>query len=293
MHKPLLAFALSLAMHNAQAAPISWNEVAAMPQPAAGIRLSYGDARQQFGELRLPAGEGPFPVAVLVHGGCWLAAYDYAYFNHLAAALTARGVATWTIEYRRIGDAGGAWPNTLLDVARATDHLRVLAQTQPLDLARVVSIGHSAGGQLALWLAARHKLKPASELYLASPLPLSGAVGLAAITDLASYRIGEPESCNAAVDPLMGGTPDGQPQRYADASPLALLPLGVPHWMVQGGRDTIVPPAAVTAYVDAARRAGDTVTLRMDDGLGHFDPAAPQTALGQQAVAAVLSLLGR
>lgn len=301
----LLATAATLAMPGhampppptvAPLAPITWKEIAALPAPAAGEKLAYGEAPQQFGELRLPAGKGPnqapYPVAVLVHGGCWLAAYDYQYFNHLAAALTARGVATWTVEYRRLGDAGGGWPHTLLDVAKATDHLRVIAKSQPLDLSRVVSIGHSAGGQLALWLGARHKLATTSELFLPEPLALKGVVGLAPITDLASYRIGKPDSCNASVDQLMGGSEVQQATRYAQASPLALLPLGLPQVLVQGGKDPIVPLDAVARYAQAALAKGDAVQQRIEPALGHFDPAVPQTLLGAEAVKAVLTLLG-
>ena len=288
----LLTLALAMSTTAIAATPISWKQLAAMPQPPAGERIAYGPAPQQFGELRVPAGEGRFPVAVLIHGGCWLAAYDYQYFNHLAAALTAQGVATWTIEYRRIGDEGGGWPNTLLDVAKATDHLRSIAKTHAIDVSRVVSIGHSAGGHLALWLGARHKLGARSVLYRPVPLALKGVVGLAPITDLASYRMGAPDSCNASVDQLMGGTPIEVPQRYAEASPRALLPLGVAQWLVQGGKDPIVPLDSVTSYAKAARIAGDQGTVSVDPELGHFDPAVPQTALGEVAMAAVLNLLG-
>jgi len=288
----LLVMTLAMSTTTATAAPLSWSQVAALPQPVAGEKMAYGPAPQQFGELRLPSGEGRFPVVVLVHGGCWLAEYDYRYFNHLADALTAQGVATWTIEYRRIGDEGGGWPNTLLDVAKATDYLRTIAKTHPIDVFKVVSMGHSAGGQLALWLGARHKLPKNSELYLPTPLALKGAVGLAAITDLNSYRIGEPGSCNAAVDQLMGGTPQQYPRRYAQASPTALLPLGVPQWLVQGGKDPIVSAESVQAYALAARQAGDEGTVSIDPEMGHFDTAVPQTALGQTGMAAALSFLG-
>lgn len=288
----LLTFALAMSSTAIAAKPISWKQLAAIPQPPAGERIAYGPAPQQFGELRVPVGEGRFPVAVLIHGGCWLAAYDYQYFNHLAAALAAQGVATWTIEYRRIGDEGGGWPNTLLDVAKATDYLRSIAKTHAIDVSHVVSIGHSAGGQLALWLGARHKLGLKSPLYLPTPLALKGVVGLAPITDLAIYRIGAPDSCNASVDQLMGGTPTEVPRRYAEASPRALLPLGVPQWLVQGGKDPIVSLVSVTTYAKAARIAGDEGTVSVDPDLGHFDPAVPQTALGEVAMAAVLNLLG-
>lgn len=284
------ALAMSLTAHAAQ--PITWKQVAAIPQPPAGEKISYGAAPQQFGELRLPKGEGRFPVVVLIHGGCWLAAYDYQYINPLAAALAEQGIASWTIEYRRIGDEGGGWPNTLLDVAKATDHLRLIAKTHAIDTERVISMGHSAGGHLALWLGARHKLPKKSALYLAKPLKLSGVVGLAPITDLASYRVGPPDSCNASVDQLIGGTDMQQAKRYAQASPLALLPLGLPQRLVQGGKDPIVPLASVSAYAVAASKAGDDAIVIADEALGHFDPAVPHTALGEAAIAAARSLLG-
>jgi len=140
-------------------------DILTLPAPPADARIAYGPDPLQFGDLRLPTaasggGDGPFPLVVLIHGGYWRNRYDLAYFGHAAAALTATGFATWNIEYRRVGDAGGGWPGTLLDVAAATDYARTLAATQPIDLDRVVALGHSAGGQLAAWLAARRRLAP-------------------------------------------------------------------------------------------------------------------------------------
>jgi acetyl esterase/lipase len=255
---------------------LSWNDVKSRPLPPSGLRLPYGEAPQQFGELRLPAGPGPFPVVVLIHGGCWLNAFDYRYFTHLAAALTALGYATWTPEYRRLGDPGGGWPGTFLDAASATDFLRELLRDHPLDLSRVVTMGHSAGGQLALWLAVRHKLPQDSELHTPFPLRPRGAIGLAPITDLHQYRIGPADSCNASVEPLLGGGPEAQSRRYAETSPLALLPLGVPQWLIQGGRDTIVPAAGVERYAKTAREKGDPVELLLRPLAGHFEPALPE-----------------
>ncbi len=253
---------------------LSWNELSNRPLPPAGERIAYGGDASQFGELRLPQGSGPFPVLMLIHGGCWLSDFDYLYMSHLAAAITAEGYATWTIEYRRLGASGGGWPQTFLDAGRALDALRDIAPAHHLDLQRVAVAGHSAGGQLALWLAARPRLPAGSEIRGPDPLPLRGAIGLAAITDLAQYRVGPADSCHASVDPLLGGTPETQPQRYAQTSPRALLPIGVRQWLIQGQRDPIVPANSVSDYVQAAQRAGDTVTeLRFD--AGHFDAAAP------------------
>ena len=264
---------------------LGWQAVSAMPLPAPGERIAYGPGPLQFGELRIPPGRGPFPVIVLVHGGCWQSAFDYRYMTHLAAWMTARGAATWTIEYRRIGDAGGGWPGTFIDVARATDQLRRIATTHPIDVDRVLAAGHSAGGQLALWLASRARLAPDSTLYQPNPLPIRGVLGLAAITDLARYRVGPPDSCNASVDALLGGGTAVYPGRYADTSPAQRLPLGVPQVFVQGDRDPIVDPASVRAYVAAATRAGDRASIIALPDAGHFETSVPETrseaALGQ------------
>ena len=258
--------------------PVSWEQLEALPLPPPATRIAYGPAPRQFGELRLPPGSGPHPVVVVLHGGCWLNAYDQVYITRLSERLTReRSVATWTLAYRRIGDPGGGWPGTLLDAASGVDHLRVLARTMPLDLTRVVSLGHSAGGQLALWLAARPRLPAGSVLHRADPLRIRGVIGLAAITDLYRFRQGPPGSCNSAVDELLAAGPDAHGERYAQSSPRALLPLGVPQWLVQGGRDSIVPAAGVRDYVEAAIAAGDSAQISVEPGAGHFDPVTPDS----------------
>lgn len=264
---------------------LSWSELAARPLPPAGERIAYGPETSQFGELRLPQNaKGPAPVVVLIHGGCWLADFDYAYMSHLAAALSAEGYATWTIEYRRLGEDGGGWPNSFTDVGAAIDHLRELAKTRPLDLGSVVTLGHSAGGQLALWAASRPRLGLGSPLHAEQALPIRGVIGLAAITDLARYREGPADSCHGSVDPLMGGSPQAVPKRYSQVSPIELLPLQAEQWLIQGERDPIVDSASVERYVSAAKAAGDRARLTRIDS-GHFDPVVPEgpawQAIGQ------------
>ncbi|MEO7167039.1 MAG: alpha/beta hydrolase [Spartobacteria bacterium] len=279
----LFVFAALVSAHGESATPsatapaktLSWSELSALPLPEPGKRITYGDGPQQFGELRLPAGQGPFPVVVLLHGGCWMSAFDYVYITRLSAWLAQRGMATWTIEYRRVGDAGGGWPGTFLDVATATDALRKIAQSAPLDLERVFAAGHSAGGQLALWLASRARLPKTSEIYLEKPLPIRGVLGLAAITDLEQYRVGPPDSCHSAVDQLLGGGPEKYPTRYAETSPRQRLPLGVPQIFIQGEADPIVAPGPVRAYVEAAEKAGDRATVLLLPGAGHFEASVP------------------
>ena len=271
---------------------MSWAQLQKLPLPPPGARISYGKLPQQFGELRLPEGKGPFPVFVMIHGGCWQAEYDYVYFTRLAAWLTQRGFATWTIEYRRLGDDGGGWPNTFLDVADGVDALREVARIAPLDLDRVYAAGHSAGGQLALWLPTRARLAGHSPLYRPSPLPIRGVLGLAAITDLQAYRIGPADSCHASVDPLLGGTPEQVPQRYAETSPRQRLPLGVTQVFIQGQRDPIVAPESVRAYVKAAVMAGDHASMLRLDHAGHFETAVP-VAMTEADLTRALELLQR
>ena len=295
---PLASACMALTMVTASADPspspaartLSWTELTKMPLPPAGERIAYGDGPLQFGELRVPKGAGPFPVFVVIHGGCWLNAFDYTYITRLAAWLTERGVATWTIEYRRLGDEGGGWPGTFVDVANATDKLRELAPKSRLDLSRVYSTGHSAGGQLALWLASRVRLPEGSELFRKDPLPIRGVLGLAAITDLAQYRSGPPKSCHSSVEPLLGGTPETVAGRYAETSPVQRLPLGVSQVFIQGEKDPIVKPESVRAYVDAATKAGDSVTLLPLDPLGHFETSVPLPST-EAALAKALGLL--
>jgi acetyl esterase/lipase len=256
------------------------------PVPA-DHQVSYGKDPLQFGELRLPKGAGPHPVAVIVHGGCWLSQFGLSYMSHLSAALTESGIATWSLEFRRIGDNGGGWPGTFQDVAQGTDYLRVLAKTYPLDLNRVVAIGHSAGGHLVLWLGARNRLPKESPLYQADPLPLRGVAAIAAITDL--RRTGT--ACDQAVSELMGGSAKDVGSRYDHASPIELLPLGVKHTLIQGEVDNIVPLAMVRDYADAAKKKKDDVRLLVIEEAGHFEPIDPKSSAWPKVKAEVLALL--
>jgi acetyl esterase/lipase len=194
----------------------------------------------------------------------------------LAAALTAEGYATWSLEYRRLGDEGGGWPGTLDDVARGADHLHGIAAAYSLDLERAVAVGHSAGGQLALWLAARPSLPEGSALRGKDPLRLRGVVSLAGVTDLRAGA--ERDICGGAVPRLLGGSPAEQPERVRLASPIERLPLGVPQRLVCAAHDTIVPIEQARSYEAAARAAGDPVTLAVVEGAGHFELVNPTSA---------------
>jgi acetyl esterase/lipase len=272
--------------------PIPFDEVAKLPAPPADHRLSYGDDPLQFGELRLPkATGGTHPVVVLVHGGCWQSAYDIAHTRPMAAALTEAGFAVWSLEYRRIGNAGGGWPGTFADVARGTDFLRTIADRFALDLSRVVAVGHSAGGQLVLWLGTRATLPEASTLYVRDPLPLRGIGALAPIADMARYGAA-PGGCNSAVHQLMGGTPEQWPERYAAVSPIERVPLRVPTRLVHGTADRTVLLEQSTLFQAAATRAGSPTIVTVPlEGAAHFDVIAPTSPHWPRIVSELRALI--
>jgi acetyl esterase/lipase len=262
--------------------------------PPPDERVPYGDDPLQFGELRLPPnGKKPYPVAIFVHGGCWLAEYVIAHTRALAEAFAQAGIATWAIEYRRVGDEGGGWPNTFLDIARGADHLREVARSYPLDLSRVIAVGHSAGGQFALWLAARDRLPESSELRRDSearePIRLRGVLGLAAAGDLAFLH--EQKVCGHVIDKLMGGSPAEVPERYAAGSPAQLVPVGTPQILLNGVHDSSWTPVALR-YIEAARAAGAS-NLRVVEApeSGHFEMIDPSSSTWPLVLEAARDLL--
>lgn len=244
--------------------------------PSTDVRIPYGEGPFHFGDLRLPRAstEGSHPVVVVIHGGFWRAKYDLEHIGHACVALTERGVATWSIEYRRVGNEGGGWPGTFHDVGAAVDHLRNIAPEHSLDLERIVVIGHSAGGHLALWVAGRHRIPEGNPLYTPSPLPVRAAVSLAGVADLDMSW--EMNLSNGATEEFLGGAPDEVPERYAVASPREMLPLGVPQALVHGTDDENVPCEISQSYHVAATAAGDQVKLVTLPGTGHFEVIDPK-----------------
>jgi acetyl esterase/lipase len=251
-------------------------DVLGLPAGPADARVAYGSDPAQYGELRLPPGPGPHPVVVVVHGGCWLGEYDLATTSALADALRHAGVATWHLEYRRIDMPGGGWPGTFHDIADGVDALRFLAVPHGLDLGRVVVTGHSAGGHLALWAASRHKVPAVSDIFSANPLRPCGAVVLAGPCDLRRFVDLQESSCGGpVVTRLLGGWPDEVPDRYQAASPIELLPIGIPQAIITGAHDPTVPPGLGAAYAGAARAAGDEVGHLVVPAAAHFEVIAP------------------
>lgn len=270
-------------------------DLQSLPVRAADHRLPYGADPNQFADLRLPSTPGPHPVVVLVHGGCWKA--NYATLADLAPmgdALKAEGIATWNLEYRRLGHSGGGWPGTYTDVGRGIDHLREVAPTYGLDLARVAVVGHSAGGHLAMWAATRQRLSPKSPLHAASPLPLRGVINLAGTIDMRENIAHMESACrDTVVTSMLGGTPASLPQRYQEVTATTMVPLGVPQILVWGEHEDFVPLSLARRHVDAATRAGDRARLVVIPAIGHFESASPQSSAWPTVLEAIRSLLAR
>lgn len=260
-----------------------------LPTDPAPFRIPYGPDPNQFGDLYLPAGAGPHPVAVFIHGGYWRARYDIgnAGGGHAGWGLAAAGYAVWGLEYRRSGNAGGGWPGTFHDIAAGIAHLRVVAGTHALDLSQVTLSGHSAGGHLALWYAGARRVPPDSDIGVRDWLPVARVVALAPVSDLRASS--ESKASNCAADEFLGATPASAPERFDSASPMALLPLGVKTRVLHGTRDSSVPFEMSEAYVAAARAAGDDVALTRLDEMEHFEVIDPKSAAWPAVLAALRS----
>ncbi|MFJ4861013.1 MULTISPECIES: alpha/beta hydrolase [unclassified Streptomyces] len=264
----------------------------AHPAVAPDATAAYGEHPDHVVDFYAPRGEtrGPAPLVVLLHGGAWRAPYDRQHVTPFADFLARRGFAVANVEYRRgstlphqnaEGPVAGRWPETFDDVAAAMDALPALAATAlpQADVRRTVVTGHSAGGHLALWAAARHVLASDSPWRLSSPPMLRGVVALAPIADFTVAQ--ELGVCGGASAQLLGGAEHWE-ERLPYADPAALLPTGIATAVVQGRDDIVVPQQVAEAYVAAAAKAGEMVGLTLLDAVGHFpliDPAADACAV--------------
>jgi len=239
-------------------------------------RSFYGPGTLQFGDLRVPDGVPSSPVAVVIHGGFWRNRYGLDYIAPVCEALTAAGIATWNLEYRRLGDSGGGWPGTFEDVAAGAEHLKSLSSEFQLDLNRVVAVGHSAGGHLAFWLASEKN-------------SLSGAVSLAGVLDL--RRAWELGLSDNVVAQFLGGSPEEVPDRYDFASPLERLPIGIPQKLFHGTADTSVPYEISERYARTAKSRGDDAELIAFEGAGHMEVVDPRTKEFERIRELILSML--
>ena len=290
-----LTAALTLAASSgrtAAAAPLmDWPDLLARPMPSPTRQIAYGPGPLQVADLWLPEGRGPFPVVLMVHGGCWLSGVaKLTIMNYAAEDLRRRGIAVWNIEYRGVDRTGGGYPGTFQDVAAAADLLAGIAPTYHLRTDRIVAFGHSAGGHLALWLAARGRIPAGSPLHAAKPLPIAAVVSSGGLPDLEVVRAGE--NCGAGTVEKLVGPPSVQhPDVYADTSPAELGVARGQEALISGDQDPIAPPALAEAYVAKMRRRGARIGATTLPHTGHVELISPGTPAWAETVRAIRRLL--
>lgn len=268
------------------------SDVNALPAKPADARIVYGPAPEQFGELRLPAGKGPFPLAIVIHGGCFLSPIaTLQNTSPMADALRDAGLATWNIEYRRIGDPGGGWPGTFQDAGRSADYVRTLVAKYPIDANRVIAVGHSAGAVLAIWLGAREKVPANSPLYVPDPLRIGMVVGMGADGDLPPIAPALEKFCGSTAADVFFEKPFN-PARLSQANPADMLPFAAAQLLISGSLDPFEPPVQKAAYVARVRKSGSKVDELTFDNAGHFEVVAPTSAIWPAVRDAVLRVAG-
>ncbi len=237
------------------------DDILTTPPPPADARVPYGKDANQFGELRFPKTAGPFPVVMNIHGGFWRAKYDLTHAGHLSAALTAKGFATWNLEYRRVGNPGGGWPGSFEDVTNGYRFIPQIAKQYKLDPTKILVMGHSAGGQLALCLAAHD-------------LTVKRVISLAGVVDLEQAY--QQHLSNDAVVEFMGGKPTEVADHYREADPMQRS-IKAAQWLIQGAADDVVPPSFSRDYVQAKKKRGEDVHDLEIATAGHFDLIDPHS----------------
>jgi acetyl esterase/lipase len=292
---PIVLAGLAVICGGATAAapkPMVLADYLALKGPSPSATFAYGSAPSQYAELFLPKGAGPFPVAVLVHGGCWTKEFGgITQLRNLAGALAARGIAAWNVEYRRVDEAGGGYPGTYQDMNAALATLALQAKRYPLDLGRLVAVGHSAGGQLVQWMAGRPRIPASSPLYQPDPLPVRQVVSLGGLADLRREQALIKSSCDREIGQLTGAPGDKRPDVFADTNAGDLLPNGSRTILVTGELDRISPPRVARDYAARARAAGDAAEVVILPGASHYDEVAASSHAWPQVLQAIESAL--
>jgi acetyl esterase/lipase len=243
---------------------MSSDDILKLAPPAPDAKVAYGTDPNQFGEIRVPKSKPPFPLAICIHGGYWRAKYDLAHLGHLCAALTAKGIATWNVEYRRVGNPGGGWPGTFEDIRNAFRYVPQLSKRYNIDASKVLVTGHSAGGQLALCLAAHEP-------------SLKRIVSLAGVVDL--KQAWELHLSDNAVVEFLGGKPTEVPEHYREADPAeSAISHSTVQWLIHGASDDTVPSFLSRNYTESKKSRGEDVHYLEISTAGHFELIDPRSA---------------
>ncbi len=275
----------------------------------AQTKISYGLDPLQYGELYLPAGDGPFPVVTFLHGGCWRSSEGMINsYRAMSKAMTEHGIAAWNLQYRGATSPGGGWPGTWQDIANGFDALKKVAESYPVDLQQAVVVGHSSGGHFGAWLAMRSQLPPNSEIYVEPQVNLMALVMTDAyINPLMIDSIGETGEMYCGeplLEKLVGGSVEDNIDNFLQISPLEWLPWGIPQEYVvstyrypvslprvlaQGKTSMRTPPD----YPALAVIAGDEINVRLISNESHGGFTREGSRGYDAAISAVLRLLGK
>ncbi len=273
--------------------PMIWPDLLRRARPDPTCEIRFGKGKTDLADLWLPENAGPHPTVLMVHGGCWQKKIaDRTLMNYAAEELRLNGFAVWNIEYRGVDETGGGYPGTFLDVAAAADALRYHAAEYNLDTNTIIAFGHSAGGHLALWLAARARLPATSPLRTDNPVPIRSVINTGGLADLeATAPVTEEDCLSLIMDKLTGAPSKTRPNVFADTSPAELLPCGATQICINGDRDPIAPPVLGRNYTVKAKAAGDAATYCEIKDTGHVELIAPGTRAFDQTLLIIKALL--
>ena len=289
----LIATALLAAAQGAVAAPMTLDNYLALNGPQATAQIAYGPAPSQYAQLFRPSGAGPFPVMVLVHGGCWTVQFGgIKQMRNVANALSSQGIAVWNVEYRRVDEEGGGYPGTYQDMHAALDSLQIHASQYQLDTSRIVAMGHSAGGQLVQWIAGRNRLPKTSPLYREHILPINNIISLGGLADLRHEETLIKSSCDRDVQQLAGSASSERPDIYSDTNAADLIPNGTRTVLITGELDTISPPRVAHDYAAKAVKAGDHAEVLILPGASHYDEIAATSPAWKMVLPVIRQMLG-
>jgi len=276
-----------------RAGPVELATFRGLPRPAPNLTVRYGSADSQQVDIFLPKTPGPYPLVILIHGGCWsMQTAGREQLRHLGAELARNGLAVWSLGYRRADEPGGGYPGTFQDVGLAIDRARADASRYGFDLSRSVVVGHSAGGHLSLWAAARDQLPPGSPLYQEHPFVVRNVISLGGVGDLRAFARFVPVLCGPGIMERLLSAGPGQ-ETYAEISPAELPPPRASVTMISGILDRLVPPYVAYDYAVAmSRKHAAEPELVGIPAAGHFDLVTVGTPAWKEVSSRILRAVG-